>query len=141
MANRENKNSLNPLYRLLDESFNLRPELDSQGFGTGWIPAVDVEEREDEYRFYLEMPGMKREDIKLSLIDNVLTITGEKKLSYQSDKYKYHRLERTFGTFQRSFSLPHLIKADKISASVKEGILEVVVPKSEEAKPREISVS
>ena len=64
---------------------------------------MDVEEREDEYRFYLEMPGMKREDIKLSLIDNVLTITGEKKLNYPGEKYKYHRLERALRDIPAEF--------------------------------------
>jgi HSP20 family protein len=132
---------LTPWYRLLDDVFNIRQDFDVQGFGTGWIPAVDVEEKEDEYRFFAEMPGMKREDVKITLSENVLTITGEKKTTHKSNDKKYHRLERSYGTFQRSFSLPHLIQADKISATVKDGILEIVVPKSEEAKPREISVT
>lgn len=126
--------------RLLDEVLEMRPGFDFQGFGTGWVPPFDVEETQEEYRFYAEMPGMKREDIKISLADNILTITGEKKIQYDTEKRNFYRLERTYGSFQRSFSLPHLIRSDKIKATVKDGILEVIVPKSEESKPKEIAV-
>jgi HSP20 family protein len=127
--------------RLLDDVLDMRPGFDLQGLGTGWVPLVDVEENQDEYRFYVEMPGMKQEDIKISLVENILTISGDKKPQYDFEKRNFHRLERAYGSFQRSFSLPHLIRADKIKATVKDGILEVVVPKSEESKPREIAVT
>jgi HSP20 family protein len=127
--------------RLLDEVWDVRPDLNSQGFGTGWVPPFDVEEHQEEYHFYAEMPGMKQEDIKLSLAENILTVSGEKKQPYNMEKGNFHRLERSYGSFQRSFSLPHLINANKIKATVKDGILEIVVPKSEESKPREIAVT
>jgi HSP20 family protein len=127
--------------RLFDNVLDMRSGFDLQGFGTGWIPSVDVEEAKDEYRFYAEMPGMKQEDIKISLAENVLTISGEKKAHYDVEKGNFHRLERDYGSFQRSFSLPQRIQADKIKASFKDGILEITVPKSEEAKPRHITVT
>ena len=127
--------------RLFDNVLDMRPGFDLQGFGTGWIPSVDVEEAKDEYRFYAEVPGMRQEDIKISLAENILTLSGEKKPRYDVEKGNFHRLERAYGTFQRSFSLPQLIQADKIKASVKDGILEITVPKSEEAKPRQITVT
>lgn len=139
-ANRKETTALSPWYRLIDDLFEMRPELDLPGFGTGWVPAVDVEETDDAYQIRAEMPGLKKEDVKISLVENVLTITGEKKHEAKSDSKKYRRLERTYGSFQRSFSLPAPISTDKISAEFKNGVLEVVVPKSEEAKIREIDI-
>jgi len=127
--------------RLLDDVLEMRPGFNLQGFGTGWVLPFDVEENQDEYRFYAEMPGMKQEDIKLSLAENILTVSGEKKQPYDTEKRNFHRLERSYGTFQRSFSLPHLIDTNKIKATVKDGILEIIVPKSAESKPREITVT
>jgi HSP20 family protein len=129
-----------PWSRLFDEMLDNRLSTDLPGFGTGWIPAVDVEESADEYLIRAEMPGLKKEDVKISLQENVLTISGEKKSEAKSDNKRYHRLERTYGSFQRSFSLPEPIKADKIGASFKDGVLEVKIPKSEETKPREIDI-
>jgi HSP20 family protein len=101
---------------------------------------VDVEESEDAYILKAEMPGLRKEDVKISLSDNVLTLTGEKKSEERSKDKRYHRVERSYGAFQRSFALSAPIQADKVSASFKEGILTVTVPKSEEAKPREIDI-
>jgi HSP20 family protein len=129
-----------PWNRLFDEMLDTRLSADFPGFGTGWIPAVDVEETADEYLIRAEMPGLKKEDVKISLQENVLTISGEKKSEAKSDDKRYHRLERTYGSFQRSFSLPEPIKADKIGARFKDGVLEVKIPKSEETKPREIDI-
>jgi HSP20 family protein len=140
LAIRKETPALSPWYRLIDDLFDMRPELDVPGFGTGWVPSVDVEETGDAYQIRAEMPGLKKEDVKISLVENVLTISGEKKHEERTDKKKYHRLERTYGTFQRSFSLPAPINSAKISAEFKNGVLEVVVPKSEEAKPKEIEI-
>lgn len=135
-----------PWHRLLDDVFDMksffdpRPEWDAPGFGTGWAPAVDVEETKDDYILRAEMPGLKKEDVRISLTENILTISGEKKMDSRTDDKRYHRLERAYGSFQRSFSLPAPIKADRISAGFKEGMLEVRVPKSEEAKPKEIEI-
>jgi HSP20 family protein len=140
LAVKKDNRAWDPWYRLVDDVFDMRSSLDFPGFGTGWIPAVDVEETKDEYQIRAEMPGLKKEDVKISLTENVLTIAGEKKLESRTDKKKYHRLERTYGSFQRSFSLPAPIQPDKITAAFKDGILEVKVPKSEEAKPKEIDI-
>jgi HSP20 family protein len=129
-----------PWNRLFDEMFDTRLSTDFPGFGTVWVPAVDVEESVEEYLIHAEMPGLKKEDVKISLAENILTISGEKKNETKSDNKRYHRLERTYGSFQRSFSLPEPIKADKIGASFKDGVLEVKIPKSEKAKPREIDI-
>lgn len=116
--------------------------LDTPTFAAEWLPAVDIEETENEYRIHAEMPGMKKEDVKVTVVDNVLTISGEKKAEAEQkdEKRRLHRSERIFGTFQRSFTLPEPVVADKIAASFKDGVLTVVVPKSEEAKPRKIEV-
>jgi HSP20 family protein len=130
------------LDQLFDRVFQDRWDPDWKGLGNNWVPAVDVEETENEYLFKAERPGIRKEDVKISLLDNVLTLSGEKRTEEkktEKDK-KYHRVERTYGTFQRSFALSSPLKSDKISASYKDGILEIVVPKSEEAKPREIDI-
>ncbi len=130
------------LDQLIERVFEDRWEPQWKGIASNWIPAVDVEETENEYLFKAEMPGMKKEDVKISLLDNVLTLTGEKRTEEKkTDKEKkYHRVERSYGAFQRSFALSSPIRAEKISASFKDGILEISVPKSEEAKPKEIDI-
>jgi HSP20 family protein len=140
LMKRPEERTLSPWHRLLDDVFDMRAGFDIPGFGTDWIPAVDVEETGENFLIRAEMPGLKKEDVKISLAENILTVSGEKKMETKTDERKYHRLERTYGSFQRSFSLPEPIKADKISAVFKDGILEVKVPKSEEAKPREIDI-
>ena len=136
-----------PWHRLLDDVFDMRPffdfraDLDMPGFGTGWAPAVDVAETAEDYLIRAEVPGLRKEDVKLSLSGNVLTISGEKKMEEKkTENKKYHRLERSYGAFQRSFSLPTPVNADKISATFKDGMLEVTVPKSEEAKSKVIDI-
>jgi HSP20 family protein len=106
----------------------------------GWVPAVDLEETDGAYHLKAEMPGMKKEDVRISIVDNILTVSGEKKSETRTDKKKVHRLERNYGAFQRSFSLPARIQADRVEASFKEGVLEITVPKSEEAKPKEVEI-
>ncbi len=130
------------LDQLFDRVFQDRLDPDWRSLGNNWVPAVDVEETENEYVFKAEMPGIKKDDVKISILDNVLTLTGEKRtVEEKTDKEKkYHRVERSYGTFQRSFALSSPIKADKISATYKDGILEIQVPKTEEAKPKEIDI-
>lgn len=143
---RYSNNSARPWVNSLDQLFervfqdHLDPE--GKGFGSTWVPAVDVEESENEYLFRAEMPGMKKGDVKISLLDNVLTLSGEKKTEEKKldMNKKYHRVERSYGSFQRSFALSAPVKADAITASYKDGILEIVVPKSEESKPKEIDI-
>lgn len=106
-----------------------------------WYPPVDVLESKDSYVLRAELPGMKREDINLEVKDGMLTLSGERKSEKATDGVKYRTVERVEGKFSRSFSLPETVKHDGIQATYKDGILEIHVPKAEEAKPRRIEVA
>jgi HSP20 family protein len=106
-----------------------------------WYPPVDVLENKDSYVLRAELPGMKKEDFNLEVKDGMLTLSGERKSEKTSDGVKYRTVERVEGKFSRSFSLPETVKHDGIQATYKDGILEIHVPKAEEAKPRRIEVS
>lgn len=105
-----------------------------------WSPAVDVAEQENEYRVKIELPGVSKDDVKITMQDNVLTIRGEKKQEKESKEPNYHRIERSYGAFQRSFTLPTTVKSDRIEATYKDGILSITLPKAEEARPKQIEV-
>ncbi len=105
-----------------------------------WNPAVDVVEHDDSYVIEAELPGMNKNDIKISVTNDVLTIQGEKKVEKEDKKKNFHRTERSYGSFSRTFSLPGNVKADKVEAEFNNGVLTVKVPKSEEAKPKQIDV-
>jgi HSP20 family protein len=104
-------------------------------------PAVDVEEADESYRFVVELPGLNKADVNVSLENNLLAISGERKPVEDNDKNVWRRRERLAGAFSRSFRLPRSVIADKISAEMADGILTVTVPKAEEAKARTIQVS
>jgi len=106
---------------------------------SSWTPAVDIAEHDDEYKVKVELPGVNKEDVKITLESNILTIRGEKKQEKETKKENYHRVERSYGSF-RSFTLPTTVKSDKIDAVYKDGILSVSLPKAEEAKPKQIEV-
>lgn len=105
-----------------------------------WTPAVDVAEHENQYIVKVELPGVTKDDVKITMQQNVLTIRGEKKQETETKDSNFHRVERSYGSFQRSFSLPTHVKNEKIEASYKDGILTVTLPKAEEAKPKQIEV-
>lgn len=105
-----------------------------------WTPAVDVAERDDEYLVRLELPGVQKEDVKITIENNVLSIRGEKKREENTNENDYRRIERSYGTFVRSFTLPMAVRADKIEAKAQDGILTVRLPKAEEARPKQIEV-
>jgi HSP20 family protein len=112
-----------------------------EGFSRSWVPAVDIYETpQHEVILKAELPEMKREEIGLTFENNVLTITGERKLDEQVTRDRFQRLERFYGSFSRSFTLPPTVDAAQISASYKDGILTVRVPQREEAKPKQITV-
>jgi HSP20 family protein len=104
-------------------------------------PAVDVLESKDAYLVRAELPGMKKEDIKVEVQDGTLTISGESKSETPAEGVEYRHVERIATKFWRSFSLPEIARQDGIEAAYKDGILEIRVPKAEEAKPRQIEVS
>lgn len=105
-----------------------------------WTPAVDIVERENEYEVKVELPGVSKDDVKITLESNVLTIRGEKKQEREEKGENTHRVERSYGSFQRSFTLPTIVKSDKIDARYSDGVLAIILPKAEEAKPKQIEV-
>jgi HSP20 family protein len=113
---------------------------DGSLFPATWSPAVDVAEHDDEYTVKVELPGVNKDDVKITVKENVLTIQGEKKQEKEIKDSEYRRIERSYGSFQRSFTLPSSLKADKIDASFKDGVLQITVPKTEEVKVKQIEV-
>jgi len=129
---------------LLDSVFDnfFRGDVQDNGsFGLShWTPAVDIAEQENEYLVKVELPGVNKDDVKITVDNNILTIRGEKKQDQEAKDDNYYRVERNYGSFLRTFRLPSSVHADKIDAVYKDGILTVTVPKSEEAKPKQIEV-
>lgn len=121
-----------------------RPLLRTNGgetFGlTEWTPLVDVTEDEKEYLIKAELPEMKKEDVKVTVEDGTLRITGERKFEKEEKGKKYHRVERAYGTFERTFVLPEGTTPGKLTADYKDGVLKVHLPKTEVAKPKPIEV-
>ena len=112
------------------------------GAGRSWMPAVDIFETKDgEYVLKAELPDMKREDINLTFENGVLTLTGERKAEFDENAGTYHRSERSYGRFSRSFTLPATVDGNRIHAAYKDGVLTIRVPQREEAKPRQIAVN
>jgi HSP20 family protein len=105
-----------------------------------WVPSVDVSETEGEYQIKAEIPDVKKEHVKVTLEDGVLTIQGERKQKQEEKGKKYHRVERSYGSFARSFTLPDLVDEEKVQAEFKDGVLSLRLPKSEKAKPKSIEV-
>jgi len=105
-----------------------------------WTPSVDISETDGEYLIKAELPDVKREDVKVMLEDGVLTIQGERKQEREEKGKKYHRVERSYGSFVRSFSLPDVIDEEKVKAEFRDGVLNLHLPKSEKAKPKAIEV-
>ena len=105
-----------------------------------WTPLVDIAEDDKEYLIKAELPEVKKEDVKVTVENDVLTITGERKFEKEEKNKKYHRVERAYGSFMRSFTLPQGAAGDKINAEFKDGVLKVHLPKSAEAKPKPIDV-
>ncbi|MBI1804440.1 MAG: Hsp20/alpha crystallin family protein [Ignavibacteriae bacterium] len=105
-----------------------------------WIPAVDVVEKESEFIVKAELPGVDRKDVKITVQNDILTISGEKRHEEEKNDRNYQRVERSYGSFQRSFTLPSTVANDRIEAAYDNGILTVSIPKVEEAKRREIEV-
>ena len=106
-----------------------------------WAPSVDIEEEDDRYLIKADLPGVDKKDIEVKLEDGVLSIRGEKQTETESGKgTKRHRTERFHGTFARSFTLPDAVKAEKVDASYKDGVLKLLIPKAEAVKPRAIDI-
>src|SRR5579862_8301251 len=107
----------------------------------GWTPALDVNEDKESYTIRVELPGMRIEDIQVQLQNDALVISGERKSETKKEDTEVHRQERFYGKFSRALTFPTAVAGDKVKASYKSGILTVTVPKAEEAKPKQITVS
>jgi HSP20 family protein len=106
-----------------------------------WLPPVDISEEKDRILLTAELPGFKSEDIEIQLEGGVLTLRGERKFEEEKDGRTFHRVERSYGQFVRSFTLPNNVDRERIRASFRDGLLELDLPKREEAKPRQIRIS
>lgn len=106
-----------------------------------WTPAVDIYEDENAYIIKLELPEVSREDAKINLHENTLSISGERRFENEDKRDGYHRVERSYGQFYRSFTLPPNVNTEAINAQFKDGILRLTLPKKEEARPKQIEVS
>jgi HSP20 family protein len=131
---------LNQLQKELERSRD-----DKSGEGTvataEWAPAVDIKEEVDKFVIHADIPGVKPEDIEVSMEAGVLTVKGEKESEAKTEKEGYKRVERTYGSFYRRFSLPDTADGDAINAKCKHGVLEIIIPKREAVKPKRISVA
>ena len=124
--------------RLMDSMFgNTYCDEDAQ---CEWAPAVDISETQDNISIKADIPGMKKDDIRVVVHENTLTLKGERQSEKKEEKTNYYRTERTYGSFYRSFTLPSMVDAAKIKANYTNGVLEIVLPKVEEAKPKEIAI-
>jgi HSP20 family protein len=128
---------VNSLNRMFEAAFGS----DALSHGA-WIPPVDIlETAEGEVVVKAELPDVKREDIKITFENNILTLEGERKAETRTEADRYHRVERSFGAFRRSFTLPASVDASKVQATYRDGVLSVTLPRREETRPRQIQVN
>jgi HSP20 family protein len=117
------------------------PYRSDEGFAlSAWAPAVDIYETGKEIILKAELPEMQEKDIEIKVEDNNLILSGERRMEKEVKEENYHRIERSYGSFHRSFTLPNTVDRENIKASYKDGLLKVVLPKKEEAKPKQITI-
>ncbi|MDH7516144.1 MAG: Hsp20/alpha crystallin family protein [Bacteroidota bacterium] len=137
-------NEMLNLQREMDRLFNFvtpRSRRDEDYDSAVWMPVVDISEDNDQYILHFDLPGIDKKDVKMSFADNTLTVSGERKEATEKKDVTCHRIERVYGKFYRSFTFPSAVNAEKISATYKDGVLTVTVPKAEEVKPKQITIS
>ena len=129
--------------RLFNESYRGTPRAaDDEEWSLGaWAPAVDIYEQDGNIVLKAELPGVDPKDVDVRVENNILTLRGERKLDQEIRKESYHRVERSYGAFTRSFTLPNVVDTDKIKAEYKDGVLRMTLPKKEEAKSKQIAIS
>ncbi|MFK5927537.1 MAG: Hsp20/alpha crystallin family protein [Desulfuromusa sp.] len=135
---REMEGRLDPYSKSLDWPFRGGRNLDMTD--VDWAPRADISETDDEFCITAEVPGIKREDVKIDIDDHVLSIRGENKQEKEEKGKKFHRIERYYGSFNRSFSLPQNVNEDNIEAVFKDGVLTLTIPKTEVKKPKAIEI-
>ena len=128
------------LQRSINQLFNNGRTAGDDVALSAWTPPVDIFESENEYLIKLELPEVSRNDVKINLHDQTLTISGERKIENEDKRDGYHRVERSYGQFYRSFTLPPNVNSEGINAQFKDGVLRLTLPKREEAKPKQIEV-
>jgi HSP20 family protein len=141
-------NPTRDLFRVQDEMSRLIDQFLSTDLMGGraidtsfdWLPVMDVQEDKDKFTIHMDLPGLTKDDVSIYIRDNVLTIEGEKKREFEDKDVNYHRIERRYGKFKRSFSIPTRVEEGKIDARFKDGVLTIVLPKVEEVKPKAIEV-
>jgi HSP20 family protein len=129
--------------RIFDDAFRGSRGTGQEDWGLGgsWAPSVDIYEHDGNLVLKAELPGIDPKNVDVRVENNVLTLRGERKLDSEVKQESYHRVERSYGSFSRSFTLPSVVDTDKIKAEFKDGMLQLVLPKKEEAKPKQISIS
>jgi HSP20 family protein len=131
----------NRINRLFEETFGTFALPGEETFAlTAWTPSCDIYETDNAIVVKAELPGVKRENVNIKIENNLLTIRGERKFEEEAKKENYHRIERSYGEFMRSFTLPVSIDTKKVTAEFKDGMLKVLLPKLEEAKPKAIDI-
>jgi HSP20 family protein len=137
---------LSSLQTEMNRLFNTVFDAPTAGTGNGgtlrrWVPAMDLLETADHFVLRADLPGMTEDDVKIELEDSVLTVSGERKAEHEDRQEGFYRVERAFGSFSRSLTLPKGVNADAVTASFDNGVLEIRIPKPEESKPRRISIA
>jgi HSP20 family protein len=130
--------------RIFDDAFRAAPRAgaeDDWALGGTWAPAVDIFEKDGSIVLKAELPGVDPKDVDVRVENNVLTLRGERKFESEVKREQYHRVERAYGSFSRSFTLPNVVDTDHIKAEFKDGVLRVNLPQKEEAKPKQISIA
>jgi HSP20 family protein len=130
--------TLQRMNRLFEESFG--PGGEENVSLAAWTPSCDIYETENQIVVKAELPGVKKNEVKVSIENNTLTISGERKLEEETKRENYHRIERTYGQFMRVFTLPPTVDTGKVNATFEDGVLRVTLPKREEAKPKAIDI-
>ena len=133
-------NSLQSEMNRLFNSFFDTPTSAGNGGPRRFIPSMDLAETDTHYVLKADLPGVAEDDVSIELDDNVLTVSGERKAEHEEKKEGYHRVERSFGQFRRSLTLPDGVDADAIAATFDKGVLEIRIPKPEERKPRRVAI-
>jgi HSP20 family protein len=126
--------------RLFNENYGLYGGREREGISAAWAPPVDIAETPDNLTFSIEVPGFKENELMLRAENGILTVEGERKFEEEKKDKNYHRVERSYGRFMRSFTLPSNVSTENIKASLNEGILTIEMPKREEAKPKTIPI-
>jgi HSP20 family protein len=129
----------NEMNQLFNRFFGQQPRPGEPG-QRPWAPLLDIAERKDAYLVTVEVPGVKPEDLDITLEGGVLTVQGERRFQQEATEQRWHRVERGYGAFRRSITLPSQVRADAIEASYQDGVLHVTVPKAEAAMPKRIEV-